>query len=67
MTTYEELLKMSVELATLSPNLRQYVKELHVENSRLRRELGMRKLIDDIRTDEANLDASVSMFHRPQA
>lgn len=67
MNDLKSLLSLSVELATLSPPLRQYVKELHAENSRLRRELGMRKLIDDLRVDEANLDASLPALLRPQA
>ena len=66
---FEELLTLSVELASLSPKMYAYVKGLHAENSRLKRELGLLRLRRDLDRDEANLAASepVSMFHRPQA
>ena len=67
MTSLERDLRLSVELARCSPELRCYVQRLHLENLAYRRELGMRKLIDDLRVDEANLDASLPALLRPQA
>lgn len=45
---------------------RQYIQRLEAQNDELRRQLGKRKLLDDLKLDLADL-GNVSIFHKPQA
>lgn len=63
MSSLESQLRLSVEIAQCSPELRRYV---HCLEARLR-EAGMRRLLEDLRKDEAQLDSSLPALLRPQA
>jgi len=61
--SYEQQLKISIDLNRCSPELREYVKDLQ-------RQVGKARLLADLRRDlaedERNLDAETCAFHKPQ-